>query len=718
MAQQSRAESGGMRVYRVDGFTCANCAGKFEENVRRLPGVRDAKVNFAAAKITVYGEATVAELEQAGAFEQLKVRPDGGEWNDRGEDGRGQIPFYIRHAGLLAAAVLLAAGYLLGFTLGGQHPAAAAAFASSIIIGGYRMFRTGLHNLLRLDFDIRTLMTVAILGAALIGEWAEGAVVVILFAVSEALERHAMERARRSIRGMMELAPREAAVMRDGRETTVRTGEIAVGDMLVVRPGQKIAMDGVVAEGTSTVNQAAITGESAPVLKHKGDEVYAGTLNEEGLLHIRVTRLAGDSTISRIIRLVEEAQAEKAPAQAFVDRFAKWYTPAIIIVAALIAVVPPAVSGGGWLDWLYQGLSVLVVGCPCALVISTPIAIVSAIGSAARKGVLIKGGIYLEQLGSVKAAAFDKTGTITQGMPEATDVHLFPGAPERRELLRLAAALEHRSRHPLALAVTRLAEAEGVDFAQARVEGFMSVTGHGVQGTVDGMPFRIGSPEWVMETADAPVDAEFEAAVDRLRREGKTVLAAAAEGNVTALFGVIDKARPGTREVIGKLHALGIRNTVMLTGDNRDTAAAVAAQAGITDVRAGLMPQDKREAVKALQAEYGTVAMIGDGVNDAPALAAADVGIAMGGAGTDAALETADMALMGDDLSKLPYVIRLSRKTLAIIRQNISFSLIVKLAALLLVVPGWLTLWIAILSDMGATLLVALNAMRLMRVRE
>lgn len=719
MARHAAPESGITKVYRVEGFTCANCAGKFEENVKRLPGVLDAKVNFAAAKITVTGEATIAELEKAGAFERLKVRPDTGDIATGGNSGkaRGAAAFLRRHGSLLAGAALLAAGCLARLALGGHHPVTAAAFAASIVVAGHRLFRTGLNNLIRLDFDMRTLMTVAIIGAALIGEWTEGAVVVILFALSEALERYSMERARRSIRSLMELAPREAPVLRDGREMTVRTDEIEVGDTLIVRPGAKIAMDGIVVSGTSAVNQAAITGESVPVPKSPGDEVFAGTLNGEGLLHVRVARLAQDSTISRIIRLVEEAQEGRAPAQAFVDKFAKYYTPVIIAAAALIAVVPPLISGGGWLDWLYQGLAVLVVGCPCALVISTPIAIVSAIGSAAGRGVLIKGGIHLEQLGAVKAIAFDKTGTVTQGIPRLTDVRLFGESVDRRDLLRIAAALEHRSGHPLAAAVTGAAREEGIDFPGTIVDNFTSVTGRGIEGETEGARYRIGSPEWIRIGTDARMEGEWEAYANRLRGEGKTVLAVAKDGEPVAVLGVIDEARPESRGVIGKLHELGIRKTVMLTGDNRDTAAAVARQAGIDDVRAGLMPEDKLEAIRGLASEYGAVAMVGDGVNDAPALAAATVGIAMGGAGTDAALETADIALMGDDLGKLPYAIRLSRKTLAVIRQNIAFALIVKLAALLLVVPGWLTIWIAILSDMGATLIVALNAMRLMRVR-
>ena len=747
-------------VYRLEGLSCANCAGKFESNVRRLPGVRDAKVNFGAAKLTVYGSATLAELEQAGAFENIKViLPD----SRAHPAGRGQEPlrdsasresapredapgdpalrdsafpnpasrekdpparqakpaaFFRRYAALLAAALLLASGYASLFINGEEKLVTTLLFAASIFIGGRTLLKAGLKNLLRLDFDMRTLMTVAIVGAAIIGEWAEGAVVVILFAISEALERHVMDRARQSIRTLMELAPRQALVRRGGEERVIDVRDIAVGDIIIVKPGQKIAMDGVVIGGRSAVNQSAITGESVPVEKKAGDEVFAGTLNGDGLLEVKVAKRAENTAIARIIHLVEEAQAERAPAQAFVDRFAKIYTPLIMAVAAAVAVFPPLLAGADWGTWVYQGLAVLVVGCPCALVISTPVSIVSAIGNAAGKGVLIKGGIYLEQLGKIKAVAFDKTGTLTMGAPSVTDFRVFNPNHGERNILAAVAALERRSGHPLAAAVVRKAGDEGIDIGGIAVDDFVSLTGRGVRGTVNGTTYIIGSPRLIAELSGIRISGEAERYIRSLQEQGKTAIVVGANDSVAAVMAVADELRASAKTIAGKLARLGIGKTVMLTGDNRHTAAAIAAQAGLSEAQAELMPEDKLEAIRKLRDECGSVAMVGDGVNDAPALAAATVGIAMGGAGTDTALETADMALMGDDLGKLAFAVKLSRKTLSVIKQNIAFALAVKLFALLLVVPGWLTLWIAILSDMGATLLVALNGMRLMRVKE
>lgn len=702
-------------VYRVEGFTCANCAGKFEANVKRLPGVREAKVNFGASKLTVYGQATVEQLNEAGRFERLNVIPEknGDAGPDEGQSAKKQ-PFYIKHARLLMAGMLVMSGYLSSL-FEAPGPVSPLLFATAILVGGLSLFKTGLANLFRLDFDMKTLMTVAIIGAALIGEWAEGAIVVILFAASEALERYAMDRARQSIRSLMTIAPRKALVRRDNREVSIPVEDVEIGDLIIVKPGQQIAMDGTVVAGQSTVNQAPITGESIPVSKAEGDGVYAGTLNGEGVLEVRVTRRADDSAIARVIHLVEEAQAERAPAQSFVDTFAKFYTPSIMVLALLIAIGPPLLFDGEWSVWIYQGLSALVVGCPCALVISTPVSIVTAIGTAARNGVLIKGGIHLETLGTVQAIAFDKTGTLTKGEPEVTDYVVFHEQTDAEALLAVIAALENRANHPLARPIVRKAEQEHIPYADLVVDPFTSVTGKGISGVIKGTAFVVGSPQWLAENPGMTADQQSLA--DRLQREGKTVIAVGTDAAMLALLAVKDEARPAAKEAIASLHRLGIQHTVMLTGDNQITAEAIRREIGIREAKAELLPGDKRHEVQALGRRFGKTAMIGDGVNDAPALASATVGIAMGGAGSDTALETADVALMGDDLAKLPWSIRLSRKTLVIIKQNIAFSLLVKLMALLLVIPGWLTLWIAIASDMGATLLVTLNALRLMKAR-
>lgn len=713
----------GDTVYRVEGFSCANCAGKFERNVKEIPGVQDAKVNFGASKISVTGEASIEELEKAGAFENLKVSLNTPSYASiTSEKGTAptekKVPFYKKHSTLLYATLFIVLGYLSQFVNGEENLITSLLFVASIVIGGFSLFKVGFQNLARLDFDMKTLMTVAVIGAAIIGEWAEGSVVVILFAISEALERYSMDRARQSIRSLMDIAPKEALVRRNGQEIMIHVEDIAIGDIMIVKPGQKIAMDGTVVSGYSAVNQAAITGESVPVAKTIEDEVFAGTLNEEGLLEVKITKLVEDTTISKIIHLVEEAQGERAPAQAFIDKFAKYYTPIIMVVAALVAVVPPLFFEGSWEAWVYQGLAVLVVGCPCALVISTPISIVSAIGNAAKKGVLIKGGIYLEEMGGLKAIAFDKTGTLTKGVPVVTDFNVLNSKTDEKELLSIITALEYRSQHPLASAIMKKAKEANISYSNVMVEDFTSITGKGVKGNVNGTTYYIGSPKLFKELTTSNFDKNVEDNVTTLQNQGKTAMVIGTEKEILGVIAVADEVRESSMEIMQKLHQLGIKKTIMLTGDNKGTANEIGKHVGVSEIQAELMPQDKLDYIKQLRSEYGKVAMVGDGVNDAPALAASTVGIAMGGAGTDTALETADVALMADDLRKLPFTIKLSRKALNIIKANITFAIGIKLIALLLVIPGWLTLWIAILSDMGATLIVALNSLRLLRVKE
>ncbi|MED4877256.1 heavy metal translocating P-type ATPase, partial [Anoxybacillus geothermalis] len=662
-------------------------------------------------KITVWGTTTIEELEKAGAFENLKVREDK-------EKAVKREPFWKQKENIKVyiSAVLLVISWFLGKQYGEEHIFATIGYAAAILIGGYSLFIKGFKNLVRLNFDMNTLMTVAILGAAAIGEWGEGATVVILFAISEALERYSMDKARQSIESLMDIAPKEALIRRGNEEMMVPVDDIQVGDIMIVKPGQKLAMDGIVIKGTSTLNQAAITGESVPVTKTVGDEVFAGTLNEEGLLEVKVTKRVEDTTLSKIIHLVEEAQAERAPSQAFVDRFAKYYTPAIIIFALLLAVIPPLFMGADWSEWIYRGLAVLVVGCPCALVISTPVSIVTAIGNAAKNGVLIKGGIYLEEAGSLKVIAFDKTGTLTKGVPSVTDVVTYNG--NENELMTITAAIEKGSQHPLASAIIRKAEEDGLNFNDVSVEEFQSITGKGVKAKVNNEMYYVGSPGLFEELLPNGIQSEIKEQMTTLQTQGKTVMALGTEKEILALIAVADEIRESSKEVIRKLHQVGIEKTVMLTGDNQRTAEAIAKQVGVSDIKADLLPEDKLNFIKELRDKHQSVAMVGDGVNDAPALAASTVGVAMGGAGTDTALETADIVLMSDDLSKLPYTIKLSRKALAIIKQNITFSLGIKALALLLIVPGWLTLWLAIFADMGATLIVTLNSMRLLKVKE
>lgn len=695
-------------VYRLQGLSCANCAAKFEKNIRGIQTVEDVQLNFGASKVAVVGEASVEQLEAAGAFDGIKVFPERQKFTEE------KIPFWQKreNKNTIVSLFFLLFGYTSSFTLGENHVSTILIFALSILIGGFDLFKVGLRNLTKLEFDMKTLMTVAIIGAAIIGEWGEGAVVVFLFALSEALEGYSMDKARQSIRSLMDIAPNTAIIKRGSQEFEVAVEDIQVGDLMLIKPGQKVAMDGDVLRGQSSINQAAITGESIPVQKKEGDEVFAGSLNEEGFLEVRVTKLAEETTIAKIIHLVEEAQAERAPSQQFVDKFAKFYTPAIMVIALLVAVLPPLLMSGHWSEWIYRGLAVLVVGCPCALVISTPVAIVTAIGNAAKNGVLIKGGIHLEETGRLKVIAFDKTGTLTEGKPEVTDIVALSNLDER-ELLAISAAIETFSQHPLASAILRKAGKENVTPYAA--DDFHSFTGKGAKAVVNETVYFIGNPALFEDMQVIP--PEIKQQVARLQAEGKTVMLVGTEDDIKGFFAVADQVRKSSLSIIQKLQKLGIEKTVMLTGDNRATGDAIGSQLGLSDVQAELMPQDKLDAIKLLRAQHGKVAMIGDGINDAPALASASVGIAMGGAGTDTALETADIALMADDLEKLPYTIALSRKTLFIIKQNIAFAFGLKLLALLLIIPGWLTLWMAVIADVGSTLIVVLNSMRLMKTK-
>ena len=698
------------QVYRIQGLTCANCAQKFENNVKNIKGVTDARVNFGASKVSVTGAADISELEKAGAFDKLKVFAEQDEIAEEPS-----IPFYKKHGTVLVSFLFLVAGWAAFFQQGEEHTTTTILFAISIVVGGYRLFITGLNNLIRLQFDMKTLMTIAIIGAAIIGEWGEGATVVILFAISEALETYSMEKARASIRSLMNVSPKQATILIEGKEQLLAVKDIRIGDRMLVKPGQKIAMDGKIVKGYASISEAAITGESIPVAKGVQDEVFAGTFNEDGLLEVEVTKRVEDTTISKIIHLVEEAQAERAPSQAFVDKFAKYYTPLIIIIAFLVATVPPLFLGMDWNTWIYQGLAVLVVGCPCALVISTPIAIVTAIGNAARNGVLIKGGVFLEEVGRIKAIAFDKTGTLTRGAPEVTDVQTIQHSEE--ELLQILATLEGGSTHPLASAILQKAKEMGVADTSHTMENFESVAGKGIMASIEGIVYKAGSPNWFLNEKHPEAEMLGER-IHQLQNAGKTVIVVGTPDKIIGILGIRDEIRESSASTVKDLKEMGIRHLYMLTGDNDRTAEAIGHEVDIDQVKSGLLPEDKLRYIKELREKHGSMMMVGDGINDAPALAASSVGVAMGGAGTDTALETADVALMGDDLKKLPFTIRLSRKALAIIKQNIAFSLGLKVLALLLVIPGWLTLWIAIFADMGATLLVTLNSLRLLKVKD
>ncbi len=702
---------------RVTGMDCADCARHIEEAVGTLPGVRAARVNFALATLHVEtaGPADLPAIQRqvralGYGLEQVSPRKNAA----RPLSPRAWLIAHPRDVLTVASGLLLAAG-LLGGWLNIPAGMQQVLYALAIIAGGTHVARAGMATLRATrSLDMNALMTIAAVGALAIGEGAEGATAMFLFALGNALEGYTMERARSAIRSLMQLAPSEALrlVRENGeiRQERVSVTELAVGDHILVRPGERVPMDGEVVSGESAVNQSAITGESLPVDVSAGSQVYAGSINGSGALEVRVTRPAQETTIARIIRLVAEAQEQRAPSQRFVDAFARRYTPAVIMLAAAIAVIPPLLFNAPFLSWFYRALVLLVIACPCALVISTPVSIVSALASAARHGVLIKGGAYLEAAGNLKAIAFDKTGTLTQGRPTVTDVIPFNGL-SKDELLALAASVENASEHPLARAIVHEARHQNLPLREA--SGFVARAGRGAQAQVDGSLYRIGNQE--LFDGDLKLRTEEIARLHALEAEGKTVMLVADDKAILGLVAVSDRIRPEVAETMAALRRAGIGRTVLLTGDNPRTAAAIARQAGTDEARAQLLPEQKVNVIAELLEEHHAVGMVGDGVNDAPALARATVGIAMGGAGTAQALETADIVLMSDDLSKLPFAIRLSRAARAIIQQNIILSLGIKALFLALALPGWTTLWMAVFADMGASLLVTLNGMRLLR---
>lgn len=700
------------QTYRVKGFSCANCAKTFENNVKDLPGVYDAKVNFGASKITVSGEVSIDALEKAGAFEGLKLSVDGIKKASQTTETPEVLPWYQQYETELFGVLFLVLGIVSSVMSGHSHPMTAMLILVSSATLGLQLFKSGMKNLTRFTFDMRTLMTVAVIGGVLIGEWLEVGIVVMLFRVSELLEAYSMDRARQSIASLVNMAPTQAQIRRPSGDEMVDVDEIQIGDVMVVKPGEKLAMDGVIIEGTSLVNQAAITGESMPEEKVPGDDVYAGTLNTDALLLVQVTKRVEDTTLQKIIHLVEEAQGEKAPAERFIDAFAKVYTPMIMLISVVVMSVPPLVFNQDFSTWFYQGLAILIVGCPCALVVSTPISIVSAIGNAAKRGVLIKGGVHLETLGRIRAIAFDKTGTLTKGEPFVTDTVMMDGVNEI-DVFRIVYSLEKDTTHPLAKALTSKAEALIDPTMAFPLKAITSLPGRGIKGEDQGVIYTVESPKRFMDSLSPSVSE----AIQALETKGQTVVVVTKDEQVLAYVAVADEVNEHARETLRQLHDLGVKKTVMLTGDNHRAATDIANRLGIDDVMSELLPEDKLAVIEQLTTEYQYVAMVGDGVNDAPAMAKASVGIAMGAKGTDTALETADMALMTDDLTLLSFAVRLSRQSLRIIKANVTFSLLIKLVALLLVIPGWLTLWIAIVSDIGATLLVSLNSMRLMKVK-
>jgi len=691
-------------TYLVSGVCCSSEEAVLRKALDRSLGRGRYSFNPVSCELRV-------EAEVAGekVIESLHAAGFGGK--PAGE-GRGGESFIERHGeGITAAAAgLLCLG---GVAAGGG--ASRILLGAAILVGGWRIVRRALGAIRTRALDMNVLICVAVAGALAIGKWEEGAAVIVLFAVSLMLESYSGTRTRRALRSLMSLSPETAAVVREGRETGVAAADVRPGELIIVRPGERVPLDGVVVDGRSTVDEAPVTGESARVPKRAGDAVYAGSLNGTSSLRLRTTREAGESTIARILLLVEEAQARRAPVQKSVDRFARVYTPAVLLLALLIFLVPPLLLGAPPVAWLYRSLVLLVIACPCALVIATPVAFVSALTNAAQAGVLIKGGAHIEALAGVSILAVDKTGTLTTGNPSVTDVVPLDSRTGA-QVLATVAALERDSEHHLAAAALRASEQIPGSDPVPQVEEFEALPGLGVRGMIGGMTYYLGNRALGREAGF--LTAEVDSALTRFHAEGKTAVVLGTAGVPLGVVAFRDGVRHGGRGIIDRLRKEGIRRVVMLSGDHESAARAVGRDFGIEEVKAGLLPEDKVEAIEDLKRSGGSVGMVGDGINDAPALAAASVGVAMGIAGSDAALDTADVVLMSDNLGHLPYLFGLSRSTLRIVRQNIALAVVVKLAVLVLALAGSATLWTAILSDDGAALAVILNALRVLAYRD
>ncbi|RMF71984.1 MAG: cadmium-translocating P-type ATPase [Planctomycetota bacterium] len=700
--------------FHIEGMDCPDEIDVLRKALAGQSGVGELSFNLMQATMTVVHDPDVIDVDQIAA----RVRATGMRATIAAAGGARAIDAQTAR-GPLHAAIVSAAAMVVGFGLS-YLPAAKVlhvpwpallAYLAAIAAAWRYVAPKAWAALRRLQLDMNVLMTIAVVGAAALGEWLEAATVAMLFAVSHLLETWSVGRARRAIQALMELSPERARVLLpDGSEREMIAAEVGVGSRVIVRPGEKFPLDGKVLEGETTVDQAPITGESAPVAKSVGDEVFAATINQDGAVIIEVTKPAGDSVVAGIIRLVEQAQSRRSRSEQFVEQFARWYTPAVVAGAALLALLPPLLLGGAWETWFYRALVLLVIACPCALVISTPVSIVSALASAARNGVLIKGGEFLEAVGRTRVVALDKTGTLTYGRPQVQDVGPLDGATAEH-VLEIAAAIEQRSEHPIAEAIVQHAGRRGI--APPACSAYQALRGKGAEATVAGQRYLLGNHRLLEERGVCTA-----ALHERMTEHEDCHHTVVGLASTTAPLGVIllsDALRPEAPDVVAALRRAGVERVVMLTGDNIGTARAIAEQCGGIDYKAELLPADKVTAVEDLRAEHGHVVMVGDGINDAPALATATVGVAMGVGGTDAALETADVALMADDLRKLPWLLRHSRRTRTIIIQNVTLSLGIKAIFLALAIPGLANLWMAIAADMGASLLVVFNGLRLMR---
>lgn len=688
----------------IKGMDCGNCAKTVEKHVLNLPYVKDAQVNFSTGKLqaSMDGQNEKNIIKEVAKIGYTAILQNNKTDNDQ------KLRLFIKP--IISAAFILF-GLLMSIT---SLPIEIAniLYTVAILVSGLKPFKSAFYSLKSKSLDMNVLMTVAVIGAMLIGEFFEGAIVIFLFTIGTLLQTISIDKTRNSIQSLMELTPNTANLYTPKGIISKDLHEIQVGDIILVKPGERIPLDGTITEGTSSLNQSPITGESIPVDKSTNDDVYAGSINENGTLKIKVTTLVEDTTLSKIIEMVEAAQENKAPAQAFIDKFSEIYTPVAFVLALLVMLIPPMLTLGSWGEWFYKGLELLVIACPCALVISTPVAIVTAIGNAAKNGVLIKGGNYLEALGSLNAIAFDKTGTLTEGKPKVTAVKHMES--DVQTLLQLALSLEAYSTHPISKAIVDYTSK--LNISPKHVSDFENITGKGIKGKIDNQIVYAGNQSLIASInpkikTHASMFSDYE-------KQGYTIIIISSTTTFYGLITIEDPLRENIKATIHQLEKYNIKNTVMLTGDNQETANKIAALADIHETYAKLMPKDKLSAIEDLQKRGYRVGMIGDGINDAPALAQSDVGIAMGGVGSDTAMQTANIVLMSDNLQQLPKSISISKKAKTIIKQNIYFSVIIKLIAFILVFPGLLTLWLAVLSDTGAAILVILNSLRLLKFKK
>lgn len=684
------------QIFLVSGICCADCAKNFESELNDIDTIKSADLNILTGKLKIDGQIELTELRKLGQKENYQI--------DYYNNQVLAVPKKYYHAKeflvmVLAGTLLLLAIVFEKMQIGGQL--SVGLYLLAIISGGWNNFKKGFYSLQQKKLNMSVLMSVAIIGACIIGQYEEGATVAFLYAISELLENWSTEKSRQSIRNLMDLTPAKAIVKRGREMVELLVGDVNVGDIILIKPGAKIPLDGSVVSGESAVDEAHISGEALPRDKKIGADVFAGSINTYGFLEVAVNKLAQDSTIAKIINLVENAQSQKSPMQKFIEKFAEIYTPVVMVLAVIVGVIPPLLYDGDYIGWLYRALALLVVACPCALVISTPIAVVSAIAQAAKNGVLIKGGIHLEGLADINAIAFDKTGTITKGEPKVQNVISLSNIGEN-DILQIAASLESLSEHHLARAIT--ADSKDKQINLENVYNFIAIPGQGVKGVIKGQEYLVGNTKLFNNISPE---------INQLEQQGYSVIIV---GTATTILGVItisDYLKDNIKPVIKRFLQKNIAVS-MLTGDNSAVATLVATESGIKEFFANLLPEEKMLVIKKMK-ESKKVAMVGDGINDAPALAIADIGIAMGKKGTAVALETADVVLMKDDIAKLDYVMELSKQTKNIIKQNITFALLIKFLAIISVFPGYLTLWLAILADMGATVIVTLNSMRLLK---